>query len=109
MNLEAIGALSHEGAAFGTCDSQMEGREVLDRDAVASVLEEIRHALQAHGGDLSLVDVTEDGTVKVALKGACRGCPMAQMTIKRGVEARLRQEIPEVKEVVAVEPEEEHL
>jgi len=76
---------------------------MVDRERVEEVLNEIRVPLQMHGGDVKLVDVTEDGTVKVVLQGACRGCPMAQMTIKRGVEARLKQEIPEVKEVVPVE------
>ncbi|MHC4480294.1 MAG: NifU family protein [Planctomycetota bacterium] len=77
---------------------------MVDEEQVAKVIEDIRSALQAHGGDIKLVEVTEDGTVKVELQGACRGCPMAQMTIRRGVEARLKQEIPEVKEVVPVEP-----
>ena len=75
---------------------------MVDKEEVARVIEDIRSALQAHGGDVRLVDVEEDGTVKVELQGACQGCPMAQMTIKRGVEARLKKEIPDVKEVVAV-------
>ncbi len=77
---------------------------MLDQEAVAKTIEEIRGSLQSHGGDIKLVEVTEDGKVKVELQGACRGCPMAQMTIQRGVEARLKQEFPEVKEVVPVEP-----
>ncbi len=76
---------------------------MVDKDKVAKVIEDIRLMLQMHGGDVRLVEVTEDGTVKVELQGACRGCPMAQMTIQRGVEARLKKEIPEVKEVVPVE------
>lgn len=76
---------------------------MVDKEHVARVIEDIRAALQMHGGDIQLVEVTEDGTVKVLLEGACRGCPMAQMTIQRGVEARLKKEIPEVKEVVPVE------
>ncbi len=79
---------------------------MIDRKQVATVIEDIRASLQSHGGDIKLVDVLEDGTVKVELQGACRGCPMAQMTIQRGVEARLKQEIPEVKEVIPVEPAE---
>lgn len=79
---------------------------MVDKEQVANVIEDIRGLLQMHGGDIKLVDVTEDGTVKVELQGACRGCPMAQMTIQRGVEAKLKQEIPEVKEVVPVEPSE---
>ena len=76
---------------------------MVDKEHVARILDEIRTALQAHGGDVKLVEVTEDGTVKVELQGSCRGCPMAQMTIQRGVEARLKKEIPEVKSVVPVE------
>jgi Fe-S cluster biogenesis protein NfuA len=79
---------------------------MLDKAEVSRVLDDIRPALQSHGGDVKLVDVEEDGIVKVELQGACHGCPMAQMTIKRGVEARLKKELPEVKEVVPVEPEE---
>jgi Fe-S cluster biogenesis protein NfuA len=75
---------------------------VVDQEEVARVLDEVRSMLQAHGGDVRLVEVTEDGTVKVELQGACKGCPMATMTIRQGVEARLKKEIPEVKEVVAV-------
>jgi len=75
---------------------------MVDREDVARVIEEIRGSLQSHGGDIQLVDVTEDGTVKVELQGACKGCPMATMTISRGVEAKLKQEIPEVKEVIPV-------
>ena len=75
---------------------------MIDRERVEEVLNEIRVSLQSHGGDVKLVDVTEDGTVKVALQGACRGCPMAQVTIQRGVEARLKEAIPEVTKVVPV-------
>ena len=77
---------------------------MVDREDVARIIDEIRTSLQMHGGDIRLVDVMEDGTVKVELQGACKGCPMAQMTIQRGVEARLKKELPEVKEVVPVEP-----
>lgn len=79
---------------------------MVDRERVSEVLDDIRTSLQAHGGDVELVEITDEGVVKVLLQGACRGCPMATMTISRGVETRLKQEIPEVKEVVAVEPEE---
>lgn len=71
------------------------------RDKVDAILSGIRPALQADGGDIELVDVT-DGTVKVQLKGACNGCPMSQMTLKMGVEKVLKRELPEVKEVIAV-------
>ena len=72
------------------------------RDRVSSVIDGIRPALQADGGDIELVDVTDEGTVKVQLKGACSGCPMSQITLKMGIEKALKSEIPEVKEVVAV-------
>ncbi len=72
------------------------------KEKVKKALEFIRPMLQADGGDLDLVDVTEDGTVKVKLRGACGSCPMSQMTLKNGVERHLRQEVPEVKEVIAV-------
>ncbi|MFW6119109.1 MAG: NifU family protein [Planctomycetota bacterium] len=75
---------------------------MVSREDVVKVLDDVRTSLQMHGGDVKLIDVTDDGTVKVELQGACQGCPMATMTIKQGVEARLKKEIPEVKEVVAV-------
>lgn len=73
-----------------------------DRDSVEAVLDKIRPSLISDGGDVELVDV-KDGTVKVKLTGACDGCPMAAMTLKMGIEQILKQEIPEIKEVVAVE------
>jgi Fe-S cluster biogenesis protein NfuA len=76
---------------------------MVDKEKVAEVLDDIRGGLQSHGGDVQLVEVTEDGIVKVVLQGACRGCPMAQMTIKRGVEAQLKKAIPDIQEVVAVD------
>ncbi len=72
------------------------------KDKVQKVIDEIRPALQADGGNIELVEVQEDGVVKVRLVGACGSCPMSQLTLKRGVEARLKAKIPEVKEVVAV-------
>ncbi len=70
---------------------------------VNDVLDTIRPLLQRDGGDLELVSIEEDKTVKVRLQGACKGCPGAQMTLKMGVERILREQIPEVKEVVAVQ------
>ena len=78
---------------------------MVEEQQVAQVIDEIRPMLQMHGGDIKLVGVTEDGEVWVVLQGACHGCPMAQLTIQRGVEARLRQAIPDVKRVVPVEEE----
>ncbi|MBU1670052.1 MAG: NifU family protein [Actinobacteria bacterium] len=72
------------------------------KEQVEEVLGQIRPMLQRDGGDVELVEVAEDGTVKVRLTGACGGCPMATMTLKRGIEAKLKEEIPEVKEVVSV-------
>ncbi len=72
------------------------------KDKVEKALEKIRPSLQADGGDMELVDVSEDGVVKVKLTGACRGCPMSQMTLKMGIEKALKQAVPEVKEVQSV-------
>jgi Fe-S cluster biogenesis protein NfuA len=69
---------------------------------VQEVLELIRPALQADGGDVELVDVTDDGIVSVRLTGACGSCPMSTMTLKMGIERTLRDKLPEVKEVVQV-------
>lgn len=65
------------------------------RDAVMAALEKIRPMLQRDGGDVELVDV-QDGIVTVRLRGACHGCPMAQMTLKNGIEKLLKREVPEV-------------
>jgi Fe-S cluster biogenesis protein NfuA len=70
------------------------------KEKVEKALNEIRPALQADGGDVELIDVTDDGIVTVKLVGACSGCPMAQMTLKGGIETRLKQVVPEVKEVI---------
>ena len=71
------------------------------REKVEQALGEVRPALQADGGDVELVDVTPDGIVKVKLTGACHGCPMAEMTLRQGIENHLKERVPEVK---AVEP-----
>ncbi|MGP8154120.1 MAG: NifU family protein, partial [Smithella sp.] len=57
---------------------------------------------QADGGDVELIDVSADGIVKVKLTGACRGCPMSQMTLKMGIEKMIKKQIPDIKEVIAV-------
>jgi Fe-S cluster biogenesis protein NfuA len=72
------------------------------REQVEEALKDIRPNLQADGGDVELVEVTEDGIVKVKLKGACGGCPMAQITLKQGIERHLKGIIPEVKSVESV-------
>jgi Fe-S cluster biogenesis protein NfuA len=71
------------------------------KKAVEQALEKIRPMLQRDGGDIELVEVT-DGVVKVRLTGACKGCPMSQMTLKQGVEKMLMKEVPGLKEVQAV-------
>ena len=73
------------------------------KEKVIAVLDKIRPTLQADGGDVKLVDVEETtGIVKVELQGACAGCPMATQTLKHGIERVLRENIPEVKEVISV-------
>lgn len=71
------------------------------KERVEKVIDKIRPVLQADGGNIELVDVV-DGIVQVRLKGACAGCPGAQMTLKMGVEKALKEEIPEVKSVESV-------
>jgi Fe-S cluster biogenesis protein NfuA len=72
------------------------------KEKVQEALNEIRPHLQADGGDIELVEVTEEGVVKVRLVGACSGCPGAQMTLQLGVERALKQRVPQVKAVEAV-------
>jgi len=71
------------------------------REKVEAALARIRPALQADGGDVELIDVRE-GVVSVKLIGACGGCPMSTMTLRNGIERILKQDVPEVKEVVSV-------
>ena len=71
-----------------------------DKTRVKLTIDEIRPALQADGGDIELVSIEEDDTVKVRLRGACSGCPGAAMTLKFGVEKILKQKVPGVTEVV---------
>jgi Fe-S cluster biogenesis protein NfuA len=70
-------------------------------EKVKAALDQIRPALQADGGDVELVDV-KNGIVRVKLTGACGGCPMATMTLKKGIEKIIKEKVPEVKEVVSV-------
>ncbi len=72
------------------------------KQQVQEALEKIRPALQRDGGDVELVDVSEDGVVKVRLKGACGGCPMSQMTLKMGIEKVVKQVVPQIKSVESV-------
>jgi len=72
------------------------------KERVEEVLDQVRPTLQADGGDIELLDVSDDGIVKVQLTGACGSCPFSTMTLKHGVEARLKDMIPEVKEVLSI-------
>ena len=69
------------------------------REKVEAVLNQVRPMLQADGGDVELVEISEDGIVKVRLTGACGGCPMSQMTLRAGIERILKEQLPEVKGV----------
>jgi Fe-S cluster biogenesis protein NfuA len=71
-------------------------------EKVKAALEKVRPMLQADGGNVELVEVTKDGVVKVKLTGSCGCCPMSQMTLKNGIERILKQEVPEIKEVVSL-------
>ncbi|HPZ06655.1 MAG TPA: NifU family protein [Candidatus Eremiobacteraeota bacterium] len=66
------------------------------------IAERIRPGLQADGGDIELVEASEEGVIKVKLQGACSGCPMAQMTLQFGVEKVLREAVPGFKELIRV-------
>jgi len=72
------------------------------REEIQAALDIVRPQLQADGGDAEIVDVTDDGIVKLRLTGACGGCPMSQMTLKMGIERILKEKVPSVKCVEAV-------
>ncbi len=74
----------------------------MNKNEVKKIIDKIRPSLQADGGDVELVKIEDDGTVKVKLLGACHGCPLSTLTIKNGIERTLKEHIPEVKEVVPV-------
>ena len=74
----------------------------MNKEKVQEVIDKIRPGLQADGGDVEIVEITDDGVVKVKLLGACQGCPMSTMTLKNGIEKTLKKEIPEVKKVESV-------
>ena len=75
----------------------------IDRKSVELALDEIRPAFYLEGGDIRLVDIHPDGTVEIALSGACKGCGFSLLHIKQGVEQYLRMMIPEIKEVVTTD------
>jgi Fe-S cluster biogenesis protein NfuA len=72
------------------------------KERVEKALEKIRPYLVADGGDISIVEITEDMVVRVEMKGACNGCPFSMQTLKAGVEMAVRNEVPEIKEVVDI-------
>ncbi len=72
------------------------------KDRVSQAIQDVRPQLQADGGDIELVKVSDDGKVFVRLTGACHGCPMSQMTLKQGVEKHLKNKVPEVTSVESV-------
>jgi len=73
------------------------------KERVEKALEKIRPYLVADGGDIALIDITEDMVVKVEMKGACNGCPFSLQTLKAGVEIAVKKEVPEIKEVIDVQ------
>lgn len=86
-----------------TCGCNQTGTDQSIQERVKDAIEAIRGGLQSHGGDVELVGIDEDNTVRVRLQGACQGCPGATMTMKMGIERILKERVPEVKEVVAVD------
>ncbi|MCF6289570.1 MAG: NifU family protein [Desulfobacterales bacterium] len=72
------------------------------RERVQAAIDKVRPALQRDGGDVILMEITDDGVVKVQLTGACKGCPMSQMTLKQGIEQFVRSEVPEIKAVESI-------
>jgi len=71
------------------------------KERVKKALERVRPYLQSDGGDIDLVDVSDDMTVKVRLTGACHGCPYSMQTLKAGVEQAIMKEVPEIKRVIS--------
>jgi Fe-S cluster biogenesis protein NfuA len=98
-----VGAIKHGCEAHGRAFKNYNERYDMSlKEQVESVLAQVRPMLQADGGDVALLDVTEDGIVKVQLKGACSGCQFRNVTLKHGIENRLKELVPGVKEVVAM-------
>ena len=84
------------------CGCSHDDTELSLEEKVKDTIETIRGGLQSHGGDVELIGIDEDNTVRVRLQGACQGCPGATMTMKMGIERILRERVPEIKQVVAV-------
>jgi Fe-S cluster biogenesis protein NfuA len=85
------------------CGCGQHNAEPTFEDKVRNIIDAIRPNLQSHGGDVELVATENDKTVKVRLQGACSGCPGAKMTLKMGIERLLKEKVPQVKEVIAVD------
>ncbi|MCB5246797.1 MAG: NifU family protein [Candidatus Cloacimonetes bacterium] len=75
---------------------------MISTESIETILDKIRPSIQADGGDVELVNIREDNVIEVRLKGACNGCPMATLTLKAGIERIIKEEIPEVVEVISV-------
>ena len=86
-----------------TCGCTQAGTNQSVQERVKDAIEAIRGGLQSHGGDVELVGIDDNNTVRVRLQGACQGCPGAAMTMKMGIERILKERVPEVNEVVAVD------
>ena len=85
------------------CGCGDDNAEKTFQQKVEDMIEVVKPMLQGHGGSIELVSIDDDNTVNVRLQGACSGCPGAQMTLKQGVEKLMKEKIPELKEVVAVD------
>lgn len=83
--------------------------KMVNKEQVAEVIQAIRPSLQADGGDIKLIEVTDDGVVKVQLQGACKGCPMSQITLSQGVERVLKDRVEGVTSVVPADLPEEFM
>ena len=81
---------------------------MIPTERIETILDKIRPSIQADGGDVELVNVREDNVIEVRLKGACNGCPMATLTLKAGIERIIKEEIPEVVEVISVKYPQNH-
>jgi len=94
------------GCGHGRCGEEINRVEeimAIERDQVEKALDKTRSVLRGDGGDVELVDVTDEGMVIVRLKGACGGCPMATMTLKSLIERVLKKELPDIKGVQQVQ------
>jgi len=81
---------------------QAETAQTAMKEKVEAALVQVRPMLQRDGGDVELVEITDDGIAKVRLQGACQGCPMAQVTLQMGIERVLKEMVPDIKSVQAV-------